>query len=254
MTEGFAGRVAAVTGAGSGLGRATAIGLAAQGARVLLFDRDAAGLAETASDCPGSLSFTGDVTDAAALAAAAAQCLTTLGPVGLLATAAGINGSFVDAVDMTEIEWDRLFDVNVKGTWLAIRAFLPQMRSLGRGAIVTFASSAGLQGSTALQAYSASKGAVVMLTRSLALAHAGENIRVNAVCPGSIETPLLEETLAAHGTGAARLARETAFRERHPLKRFGQAHEVAAAALFLLGDASAFTTGIAMPIDGGRLA
>ncbi|MBK1659434.1 SDR family NAD(P)-dependent oxidoreductase [Paracraurococcus ruber] len=249
----FAGRIGFVTGAASGLGRAAAQGLARDGARLLLFDRDAAGLAETAAACPGALCATGDVTSARDLDAAA-RLAATLGPVSLLVTAAGMLGPARPADEATEAEWDRLFDVNVKGTWLTVRAVLPAMRAAGRGAMVLFASTAGLAGSATLPAYSASKGAVVMLTKSLALTHAAENIRVNCVCPGSIETPMLEATFAAAGDSEARAAREAAFRARHPMGRFGTAEEVAGTVLFLLSDAAGFVTGVALPVDGGRLA
>lgn len=254
METGYADRVAAVTGAGSGIGRAVALRLAGLGARVLLFDRDAAALKATAAECPGAVTAQGDVTSAADIQRAADQCAATLGPAAMLVTAAGMLGPAVPAEQATEEAWDRLFDVNVKGTWLATRAFLPQLRQAGGGAIVTLASTAGLAGSVALPAYSASKGAVVMFTRSLALAHAPEGIRVNCVCPGSIETPMLAATFAAAGDAAAQQARADLFRARHPLGRFGQAEEVAEAVVYLLGPGAAYVTGIAMPVDGGRLA
>lgn len=250
----FAGRVAAVTGAASGLGRATALGLAREGARLLLFDRDAAGLEAVAAECPGAVVVVGDAASAADVARAAAVAEERLGPVELLATAAGILGPTRPAIEAEEADWDRVFAVNVKGTWLAARAFIPQMRKAGGGAMVAFSSTAGLAGSSALPAYSASKGAVVLLTRSLALSHAAEGIRVNCVCPGSIETPMLEATFAAAGDAAARAAREALFRARHPLGRFGRPEEVSETVLFLLSDAAGFITGVALPVDGGRLA
>jgi NAD(P)-dependent dehydrogenase (short-subunit alcohol dehydrogenase family) len=251
----FAGRVAAVTGAASGLGRATALALAREGAQLLLFDRDAAGLEETSARCPDSVVVLGDAASAADVARAAAEAEARLGPVELLATAAGILGPAVPAIEAEEADWDRVFAVNVKGTWLAARAFIPQMRRSGRGgAMVAFASTAGLAGSAALPAYSASKGAVVLLTRSLALTHAAEGIRVNCVCPGAIETPMLEATFAAAGDAAARAAREALWIARHPLGRFGRPEEVAETVLFLLSDAAGFITGAALPVDGGRLA
>jgi NAD(P)-dependent dehydrogenase (short-subunit alcohol dehydrogenase family) len=249
----FGGRVAFVTGAASGLGRATATALARDGAKLLLFDRDAAGLAETATLCPGAVRVVGDVTSATDLDAAA-RAVAELGPVSLLVTAAGMLGPAKPVEAVTEPEWDRLFAVNVKGSWLTVRAVLPSLRAAGGGAMVLFASTAGIAGSATLPAYSASKGAVVMLTKSLALTHAAEGIRVNCVCPGSIETPMLEATFAAAGDAAARAGREAAFRARHPMGRFGTAEEVAETVLFLLSDAAGFIPGTAIPVDGGRLA
>jgi len=253
----FTDRVAMVTGAASGLGLATAAGLAREGARVVLFDQDAAGLAAARAACPASLAVQGDVTSADDLARATTLA-AELGPVSLLVAAAGMLGPAMPVEQVSEAEWDRLFAVNVKGSWLAVRACLPMLRAAGvagqPGRIVLFASTAGLAGSATLPAYSASKGAVVMLTKSLALSHAAEGIRVNCVCPGSIETPMLAATFTAAGDAAAQAARAAAFRARHPLGRFGQAAEVAEAVLFLLSDAAGYITGVALPVDGGRLA
>lgn len=253
MAAGFAGKIGVVTGAASGLGRQSAIRLAERGARLVLFDRDEAGLAATAALCPEAIAVPGDATSAADVQRAIDRA-ASLGTIGLLATAAGILGPAKPLTDIDEADWDRLFAVNVKGTWLAMRAALPHMRRAGAGAIVCFASAAGLTGSDTMPAYSASKGAIVMLTRSAAKAEAQYGIRVNCVCPGSIETPMLEATFAAAETPALRAAREEVFRARHPLGRFGQADEVAAAVLFLLGDEASFITGTALPVDGGRLA
>ena len=253
MQAWFSNKVAVVTGAASGLGQATAIMLSQEGARVLLFDRDASGLADTAAQCESAVTVVGDVTSADDLAQAATVA-ATLGPVSLLATAAGLLGPALPLTEVTEADWDRLFAVNVKGTWLTMRAFLPLIRQAGGGSIVAFASAAGLTGSDTMPAYSASKGAVVMLTRSLARAEAAAGIRVNCVCPGSIETPMLEATFAAAADAEQRALREAAFRARHPLGRFGKANEVAATVLFLLSGAASFITGVALPVDGGRLA
>jgi NAD(P)-dependent dehydrogenase (short-subunit alcohol dehydrogenase family) len=253
MTAEFSGKIGIVTGAASGLGRQTARALAERGARLLLFDRDAAGLSETAAACPGAVTVCGDATRAADVEAAVTAA-AQLGPIAMLATAAGILGPAKPLTDVAEADWDRLFEINVKGTWLALRATLPHMRTAGGGSIVCFASAAGLTGSETMPAYSASKGAVVMLTRSAARSEAPYGIRVNCVCPGSIETPMLEATFAAAESPDIRAAREAAFKARHPLGRFGQANEVAAAVLYLLSDAASFVTGVALPVDGGRLA
>ena len=248
----FAGRVALVTGAASGLGRDAAIALAREGARVVLFDRDADGLAATAASCPGACPVIGDVTDETDLAQATFAA-GRIGPLTLVATAAGMIGPLTPLEDYGVGDWDRLFAVNVKGTWLTLKATLPAMRRAGGGAVVAFASAAGLVGSPAMPAYAASKAAIVSLTRSLARIHAPEGIRVNCVCPGSIETPMLEATFASVA-GDARGAREAEFLARHPVGRFGAPHEVTAAVLFLLGGGASFITGVALPVDGGRLA
>ena len=239
----FAGRVGVVTGAASGIGRATARALAAEGARLLLHDRDATGLKETAAACPGSLTIAGDVGDAASWARAG-TLLDTLGPATLLVTAAGILGP---TTALTEV-----FAVNAKGTWLALRTVLPRMIEAGGGAVVTIASGAGLVGNPVFPVYSASKGAVVLMTRSVAAGHAAQGIRANAVCPGQIETPMLDGVFTALGPRAA--AVEATFRARNPMGRFGGVEEVTQAVLFLLSDAASYINGAALPIDGGRLA
>jgi NAD(P)-dependent dehydrogenase (short-subunit alcohol dehydrogenase family) len=254
MTRRLEGRVAAVTGAASGLGKATALALAKQGARVLLFDRDEVGLAATAAACPHSVTVVGDASSSVDVARAAETALLTLGPVELLAVAAGILGPAKPAIELTEEEWDRLFAINVKGPWLAARAFIPQMRERGRGSIVLFSSTAGLIGSRFLSAYSASKGAVTMLTRSLALNHAAEHIRVNCICPGTINGPMTDASFAQAGDVAAQEARAQIMLSGIPLRRFGEPEEIATAVLYLLGDEAGFTTGIALPVDGGRTA
>jgi NAD(P)-dependent dehydrogenase (short-subunit alcohol dehydrogenase family) len=195
----------------------------------------------------------GDVT-AAADHARVLDAAAPLGPIALLATAAGMLGPAAPLADVSESDWDRLFAVNVKGTWLAIRAVLPQMLAAERGAIVTFASGAGLAGNPTMPTYSASKGAVVLLTRSLAVSHVTQGIRANCVCPGPIETPMLRDTFAQAGDAAAVAARETAFRARNPMGRFGTVEEVAESVLFLLSDAASYITGVALPVDGGKLA
>ena len=248
QTHRFAGRIALVTGAASGLGREVALRLAAEGARIILMDRDAQGLAATAAGCPGSVCVAGDVSRAADVARAAAA----LSPVTLLVTAAGVIGPTVPLPEVEEEAWDRLFAVNVKGTWLALKYVVPRMAEAGGGAIVTFASGAGLVGNPVFPAYSASKGAVVLMTRSLVTGHTAQGIRANIVCPGPIETPMLRESFAQAGADAP--AREEYTRARNPMGRFGTPGEVAAAVLFLLSEEASYVNGVALPVDGGRLA
>ncbi|QCK88880.1 glucose 1-dehydrogenase [Phreatobacter aquaticus] len=254
MSDRFTGKVAAVTGAAGALGRATAISLAAEGARVLLFDRDEAGLKATAEHCPGSIIVIGNSASAADVERASKVARDRLGPVELLVVAAGMVGPARNAVDVTEAEFDEVFAVNVKGSWLAAKYFIPQMREIGRGSVVLFSSTAGMEGSPVLSIYSASKGAVTLLTKSLALNHATENIRVNCVCPGTIDSPMNDRAIAQAGDAAAQAARARFQMSKHPMNRFGKPQEVANSVLFLLSDAATYTTGVALPVDGGRLA
>ncbi len=254
MTDRFTNRVAAVTGAAGALGRTAAQSLAREGAKLVLFDRDREGLAITAALCPGAATVVGDAASSFDVARAASAAKEAVGPVELLVVAAGILGPSKAIIDVDEADWDMVFAVNVKGAYLAAKHFIPQMREIGKGSVVLFSSTAGLQGSPVLSAYSATKGAVTLLTKSLALNHAAENIRVNCVCPGTIDSPIHRQAVAAAGDAAAQAAREAFQKSKHPMNRFGQPQEVADAVLYLLSDAASFTTGVALPVDGGRLA
>jgi NAD(P)-dependent dehydrogenase (short-subunit alcohol dehydrogenase family) len=254
MSVRFKGRVAAVTGAAGGLGRATAASLAREGALLLLFDRDADGLQATAALCPGSVSVVGDAASAADVERAATIAREQLGAVEFLVTAAGVVGPAMPAIDVDEETWDRIFAINVKGTWLAAKFFIPHMREIGHGSVVFFSSTAGLVGSTTLPTYSATKGAVTLLTRSMALNHAAEGIRVNCICPGTIQTAMTQLVFDQAATAAEREARVAAFLAKTPVNRFGAPEEIAEAVLYLLSDAAGFTTGVALPVDGGRVA
>lgn len=249
----FEGRVAAITGAAGGLGRATARLLAAEGARLLLIDRDEAGLEETLAVCPGAVAAAADVTSAADLADARAKGEAAFGTIGLLAAAAGIAGSASPLVETSEEMFDRLMAVNVKGAFLAAKTFIPPMRAAGKGAVALFSSTAGVAGSNFLPAYSASKGAVTLMARSLALNHAREGVRVNCVCPGTIDSPMAEASLDTLAPDA-RAAQLDLLRALHPMGRLGLPEEVAQAVAYLLSDEAGWTTGVALPVDGGRLA
>lgn len=258
VETGFTGKSAAITGAASGIGRAIALALAAEGlARAVLIDRDAAGLDQLTEELRASgvqvLPLALDISDGDAMASAHAEANAfTAGRLDMIFAAAGILGPAVPVVECSEADWDSLQRINVRGTWLTLRHLLPLMRPAG-GAIVTLASGAGMVGSADLGPYGVSKAAVIGLTRALAVQHAAEGIRVNCLCPGPIETPMLEQNLALEGA-AALDARRARFMGRIPMGRFGRAEEVAQAALFLAGARSAYTTGAILPIDGGRLA
>jgi 2-keto-3-deoxy-L-fuconate dehydrogenase len=248
------GRTAIVTGAGSGIGRASAVLFAKEGACVALVDRDHTGLQETLAeieDAQGEASVhVGDVGDIDFAGAAVADVMTRRGRLDVLVTAAGIScGGTVVTTDPAD--WDAVFRTNVGGTWLWARAAVPEMQRQGRGSIVTFASQLAIAGGRNNSAYIAAKGAIISLTRTMAVDFATDGIRVNAIAPGAIDTPMLRRSFARHAD--PKQVRE-ASRNRHAMKRFGRAEEVAEAALHLASDASSFTTGTVMVVDGGWLA
>jgi NAD(P)-dependent dehydrogenase (short-subunit alcohol dehydrogenase family) len=234
---------------------------AAEGAAgLVLIDRDKAGLADTRETiaAPKSCDIHAralDVTDSAALADAARKAEAAFGGADIVVCAAGIIGPFGKIVDCPEEDWLKVFAVNVHGTFLTVKHFLPLLRKRGGGSIVNFSSTAGLVGDPLLGPYSASKGAVTLMTRSLARNHAAENIRVNCVCPGSIETPMLQSVFDdLQDDPAAKAQREREFIAFHPMGRFGKPAEVADAVLYLASPASSFVTGISLPVDGGSVA
>ena len=255
MSE-FTGRTVLITGAGGSLGRAAAVTLSGLGADLVLADRDAAALADTGVLCPGAITRCCDVTlgeevDRLAQDARAAFGRSVYGVVG----AAGMLGPMTPLVEISEEDFDRTFALNTRALWLLCRAVVPQMREAGEGAIVLLSSTAGLEASKHLNLYSVTKAAVIMLARNLALNHAAEKIRVNCVCPGTIEGPMTESSIAIPELdAAAQDARREAVVGAHPMKRLGTAQEVAESIVFLLGDRASFTTGVALPVDGGRLA
>ena len=250
----FDGASVVVTGAASGLGRDVAIALAREGAaRVVLVDIDAPGLQQTLEQVGESgQSVVCDVSDVEQVERAWNAMHLPQG-LDVLITAAGTIGSGADIEHCTPEEWDRIFAVNVRGTYLAIRSALPHLRKR-RGCVVTYGSTAGLAGSPALGPYSASKGAITMMTRSLALVHAPEGIRVNCACPGSIDTPMLQATFSAAGDARASQERRNLYLSRYPMGRFGEPCEVTRCVLFLASSEASYLTGVALPIDGGRLA
>lgn len=235
------GKVALITGAASGIGQAIAERFDREGARLALVD-------QTLATMPNARSFTGDVSDPALAASTVAQAVEAFGRLDILVTAAGI--SMQGQVTNTEpADWDRVFAVNVRGTYLFMRAAIPVMASRGGGSIVTIASQLALSGGgRGGAAYIASKGAIVSLTRTSAVDHAAQGIRINSLLPGATDTPLLQRGFSRQPDPDA--ARERS-RTRHPMGRFGKVEEMAAAALYLASDEASFTTGVCLPVDGG---
>lgn len=243
-----------VTGGGSGIGAATALGAAQAGARVAVVDRDgeaARAVVEAVQSQGGTaMARVSDVADPQASLADASAIIEKWGRIDALVTAAGFScGGTV--TDTAVADWDAVIQANLGGTWLWSRAVIPAMRRQKAGAIVTIASQQALAGGRANAAYIAAKGAILSLTRTMALDHAGEGIRVNCVVPGAIETPMLRRSLA--GRPDPRAVEEASLR-RHPLGRFGEPGEVAAAILFLCKPDASFMTGSTVCVDGGWLA
>jgi NAD(P)-dependent dehydrogenase (short-subunit alcohol dehydrogenase family) len=250
MTDRLAGKVALITGAGSGMGRAAAELFAGEGARVVVCDLvDEAGNAtvDAVRAVGGDATFVrADVSQWNDCVAMVRAAVDTYGGLHVVYNNAGIfpadDGGVLDTPEPT---WDRVMNVNLKGVWLGCKAAIPALRASGGGSIVNVASFVALVGAATAQiAYTASKGGVLAMTRELAVEYARQGIRANALCPGPIETPLLQELLADPARRARRMV-------HIPMGRLGRAEELAKAALFLASDDSSFMTGAALVVDGG---
>ncbi|SFZ83363.1 NAD(P)-dependent dehydrogenase, short-chain alcohol dehydrogenase family [Devosia enhydra] len=252
MDDRFDGRVAVITGGASGIGAAAARLFAEKGACLALVDRDAAALEGLAADLSGLTSVSihpGDVGDAPTVTRHMADILDRHGRVDVLFACAGYSTG--TAVPDTTLEmWEGVIRANLTGSFLWSQAVLAPMREAGSGSIVLVGSQLAFSGGKANAAYLASKGAIVALMQTMALDHAAEGIRVNAVIPGAIDTPLLRRAFARAPDPEAAKARSVG---RHPLGRLGTPEEVARAALFLASDAASFTTGTCLRVDGGWL-
>jgi NAD(P)-dependent dehydrogenase (short-subunit alcohol dehydrogenase family) len=241
-----------ITGGGSGIGRGIALAFAREGANVVICGRDRKKLDHVAAEIGARLNnakclpVVADVSIAKQVALATRMTLERFGRLTTVVNNAGVLIAGT-AESLREDDWEHTFNVNVRGPWLMSRAALPHLRAAGGGSIINIASVLSLEGARNRVAYAASKSALLGLTRAMALDHAAENIRVNCICPGMVETEMI----------APFNADETARRQRlamHPVGRFGQPEDVAGLAVFLASDESAWTTGAAFPVDGGYTA
>jgi NAD(P)-dependent dehydrogenase (short-subunit alcohol dehydrogenase family) len=248
MAAQFEGKVALVTGAGSGIGRASARAFARAGAAVVVADIDAPGAAETVAmieaDGGRARAVETDVTKAADVEALVQRTMDAFGGLHYAHNNAGILGRATPTADCSEEEWDRIIAVNLKGVWLCMRAEVPRMLAQGGGAIVNTASTAGLVAMRGLPAYVASKHGVAGITKAAALDYAKTGIRINAVCPGFIDTPLVQRAGATQA-GADRYV---------PVGRIGAPEEVAEAVVWLCSDAASYVTGHMLAVDGAMTA
>jgi len=248
------GKVAVVTGGGTGIGRAIALALAREGAEVALVGRRKDKLEETANEIrsvAGIASvFPADITKSAHTKTVVEQVETQFGKLNVLVNNAGVlSVSTIETI--SEDDWDRVITTNLKGPFLMSRAALPAMRRAGGGSIVNVGSVLGLVAVKDRAAYCASKGGVTLLTKAMALDHAEEHIRVNCICPSVVETDLIRDLFAESEQG--RRAKRTRI-ATIPMGRFGQPQDVAGLAVFLASDESSWMTGTAIPLDGGLTA
>jgi NAD(P)-dependent dehydrogenase (short-subunit alcohol dehydrogenase family) len=247
------GKVALVTGGGSGIGRATALAFAREGATVVVADVAVAGGEETVQliyQAGAQATFCkADVSQASEVEALINKTVSTYGRLDCAHNNAGIEGVAARTADYPEEDWDRVIATNLKGVWLCMKYEILHMQPQGGGAIVNTASIAGLVGAQRMPAYVASKHGVAGLTKAAALEYSRAGIRVNAVCPGVIRTPMVERFFFSHHPRA-----ESRLTAAEPIGRLGTPEEVAAAVVWLCSDAASFVTGHTMAVDGGLVA
>jgi len=257
MSALFGGKVALVTGGSSGIGRAAALAIAKEGAKVFIADIDAGGGERTATeinDAGRQASFVRtDVSSAPEVEALVRKIADTCGRLDCAFNNAGVEGARGPLADCTEEDWDRVMRVNLKGIWLCMRQELRLMSKQGGGSIVNTASVPALSGAENASAYAAASHGIIGLVKSAALEYAKAGIRINAVCPGVIRTPMIER-LMAHRPEPERPKLEAQMAAHSPMGRLGSPEEVTQAVVWLLSDQAAFVTGSFILVDGGTSA
>jgi NAD(P)-dependent dehydrogenase (short-subunit alcohol dehydrogenase family) len=246
----FAGKVAFVTGGGTGIGRAAALAFAREGANVVVADVSEEGNQETARMIEDAgtqaLALRCDVARAEDVKAALDKTVNGFGRLDFAFNNAGVEQPVKQAADITEEEWSRIINIDLRGVFLCMKYEIPMMLKQGAGIIVNTSSGAGVKGIAGQAAYCAAKFGLIGLTKAAALDYAKSNIRINAVCPGIIETPMMDRFSGGTPEGRARVIAQ------EPVGRMGKPEEIAAAVVWLCSDAAAFVVGHAMVIDGGQ--
>lgn len=250
QNQSYSAKVAFVTGAANGIGRATALAFARDGASVVVADLSEAGSQETVrliEEFGGrALALRCDVSRAEEVKAALDKTIEAFGRLDFAFNNAGVEQPLTATADLTEDEWERIMRINLRGVFLCMKSQIPLMLKQGGGVIVNTSSGAGVKGFAGQAAYCAAKHGVVGLTKAAALDYASENIRVNAVCPGIISTPMMDRFTGGTAEGEQRVIAQ------EPIGRMGRAEEIAATVIWLCSDAAAFVIGHAMVVDGGQ--
>jgi 3alpha(or 20beta)-hydroxysteroid dehydrogenase len=250
-TNKLTGKVALITGAGGGIGLASAHALVNQGCAVVLVDLHAAALAEATAEIGANASYiVANVADSDSMQGAVQFALTRHGGIDIFIANAAIEGALAGIVDYPLEQFDKVMAVNVRGVWLGIKYVVPVMRQRGGGSIVVTSSGAGVRGMPKMSPYSASKHAVIGIMRSVAIECAKDNIRVNAVTPGPVETRMMRSIEEGLAPGSGEKIKQR-FEHATPLKRYAVPQEIAEMIVFLASDASSYCTGGVYPVDGG---